>query len=212
MKKLILLFLLCYTISYSQIPNTDTIRFTKTCYWGIYSKSLHYPILISWWDTKLSVKCFNQLPRVNKFHNDLVIKEANNLKDYKNSKFDKGHNKPTQDSECEGTQAETDCFSMVNMTMQYHKYNAGSWYHLEEMTRNIAGVVDSVHVWCGSLGVMKVIGNTSIPLRQWKVIYIVRQKTYRAFLFNNTINDSTNGKNGTEVPVSKVIKLTGFKF
>lgn len=212
MKTLILLFLLYHTISYSQIPKTDTIRFTKIHYQGIYSKSLHYPILISWWDTKASIKCANRLPRVNDFHNDPIIKEANNLKDYIDSGFSRGHNKPAQDSECEDINAEVECFSMVNMTMEYQAMNEGSWYHLEEITRNIAGVVDSVHIWCGSLGVLKKIGNTSAPLRQWKVLYIVAQKTYRAFLFNNTIDDSTNEKNGTEVPVHTIEILTGFKF
>ena len=213
MKKLLLILVLFCSIGYGQNwPKTDTIRFHKLYYWGIYNKVLHYPVLISWWDTKASIKCADRLPRKDQFHNDSIVKEANNLRDYLNSGFSKGHNKSAQDSECEGKDGERECFSMVNMAMQYQAMNEGSYYHLEQITRNIAGVVDSVHVWSGSLGVLKIIGNTAAPLRQWKVLYIVAQKTYRGFIFNNTIDDSTNGKNGTEVPVKTIEVLTGFTF
>src|ERR1035437_1484836 len=130
MKKLLLILILFCSVGYGQIPASDTVRIVKHGYIAIFSKSLRYPIWVHWIDTKNSVKCAGQLPRVNNFHAD-QLQESNNLHDYLNSGFDKGHNKPAQDSECDGVQAETDCFSMINMTPEYHALNGGSWYHLE---------------------------------------------------------------------------------
>jgi endonuclease G len=166
-----------------------------------------------WWDTKAKVKCMQPLKRNNTFAPDPLLPDETNLaKDYLKSGFDKGHNDPCDDNLCQTDQVQRECFYFSNMAAQYHAFNAGSWENLEKITRNIASTVDSVYVRCGSIGELKMIGRVYVPTQMWKVLYIKAQHTYRAFLFNNTIDDSGNGKNGNEVPVATIIKLTGFKF
>ena len=99
------------------------------------------------------------------------------------------------------------------MTAQYHSLNAGDWKSVEVLERDLAKANDSVHVWCGSVGVAKTIGanKVAVPTQCWKVIYIVKTKEYLAYIFNNT-TDKPTGVNSHKVLVSDVEKLSGFKF
>jgi endonuclease G len=97
------------------------------------------------------------------------------------------------------------------MTPQYHSLNAGDWKSLETLERQIASEQDSVHVWCGSVGVAKKIGQVSVPTQCWKVIYIVKTKEYQAYIFNNTDNKQL-GLSSHLVKLSIVESLSGFKF
>jgi hypothetical protein len=99
------------------------------------------------------------------------------------------------------------------MTAQYHSLNAGDWKSVEVLERDLAKTNDSVHVWCGSVGVAKTIGadKVAVPTQCWKVIYVKKSKEYLAFIFNNT-TDKPTGVNSHKVLVTDVEKLTGFKF
>ena len=99
------------------------------------------------------------------------------------------------------------------MTAQYHSLNAGDWKSVEVLERQIALQNDSVHVWCGSVGVAKTIGanKVAVPTQCWKVFYVVKQKQYYAFLFDNNTNKPT-GVESHKVTVDIITKLTGFKF
>jgi len=200
----------------------DTIRLKHENYTAVYSKSLHYPVLVEWWETTAKDQCANQLPRKDQFAPDpLLLNETKLQADYdlanKTHKaaglkgFDRGHMCPAASNECSGEKVLTECFYFSNMAPQYHSLNAGDWKSLETLTRTIAIQNDSVHVWAGSLGSSEKFGTTVIPTTCWKVIYIVKKKEYQAYIFANTA-DKPSGLPSHKVTLDAVTKLTGFKF
>jgi len=205
---LVILTTLVSFVSYSQ----DTVRIKHTNYTTVYSKSLKYPVLVEWFVTKAKVGCPTPLARKDNFKPDpQLVAETNIAADYIGSGTDRGHNMPAAENLCQGAAVQDECFYYSNMTPQYHSLNAGDWKSLETLERQIAADKDSVHVWCGSLGVAKKVGTISVPKQCWKVIYIVKAKEYQAYLFNNT-TDKPSGLHSHQVTVEDITKLTGFKF
>jgi len=212
MKKLLLLttLLFAFVVTFSQ----DLITIKHTNYTTTFSKSKKYPVLVEWYVTKAKVSCTNPLPRVDAFRPDpQVMVETSVKEDYVGSGTDRGHNMPAAENQCQGMDVLLECFYMSNMTPQYHSLNAGDWKSVEVLERDLAKTNDSVHVWCGSVGVAKTIGThkVAVPTQCWKVIYIVKTKEYLAYIFNNT-TDKPTGVNSHKVLVADVEKLTGFKF
>jgi len=194
--------------TYSQ----DTVRIKHINYTTVYSKSLKYPVLVEWFVTKAKVGCPTPLARKDNFKPDpQLVVETSIAADYVGSGTDRGHNMPAAENLCQGAAIQDECFYYSNMTPQYHSLNAGDWKSLETLERQIAADKDSVHVWCGSIGVVKKVGTVSVPKQCWKVIYIVKAKEYQAYLFNNT-TDKPSGLHSHQVTVEDITKLTGFKF
>jgi len=223
MKKILLLIVvLVFSFGFATRINEEVIKLVHTNYTSFYSKELHYPLLVEWWETTAKDACPNQLPRKDQFGPDPYLKLETNLqKDYdlanKTHKekglkgFDRGHMSPAASNECSGNEVLSECFYFSNMAPQYHSLNAGDWKTLETLTRDIAVKQDSVEVWAGSIGVAEKFGSLSIPTKCWKVIYIVKTKEYQAYIFNNT-PDKPTGLESHKVKVEDVEKLTGFKF
>jgi len=210
MKNLLTLLSLFFliNISYSQ----DTVRLKHTNYISVYSKSYKYPVLVEWWLTKAKVECNNKLPRKDAFQPDpLLPKETDLANDYKNSGFDRGHMMPAAENQCQTPKVQEECFYFSNMAAQYHSLNAGDWKSVETLERELASTNDSLHIWCGNIGVLKKIGFTSAPLKCWKVIYIKKTGEWRAYLFENT-QSKPDGIQNNLVDVKEIEKLTGFKF
>ena len=208
-KYLILLSIMLIAVAtYSQ----DTVRIKHINYTTVYSKSLKYPVLVEWFVTKAKVGCPTPLARKDNFRPDpQLVAETSIAADYVGSGTDRGHNMPAAENLCQGAAVQDECFYYSNMTPQYHSLNAGDWKSLETLERQIAADKDSVHVWCGSIGVVKKVGTVSVPKQCWKVIYIVKAKEYQAYLFNNT-TDKPSGLHSHQVTVEDITKLTGFKF
>ena len=223
MKKILLLIVvLVFSFGFTTRMSENVVKLVHTNYTSIYSKELHYPLLVEWWETTAKDACHNQLPRKDQFGPDPSLKLETNLqKDYdlanKTHKekglkgFDRGHMSPAASNECSGNEVLTECFYFSNMAPQYHSLNAGDWKTLETLTRDIAVKQDSVEVWAGSIGVSEKFGSLSIPTKCWKVIYIVKTKEYQAYIFNNT-SDKPTGLESHKVKVADVEKLSGFKF
>lgn len=191
----------------------DTIRLKHTNYTSVYSKSLNYPVLVEWWETKAKDGCPVPLKRKDEFKADpLLPKETDLMKDYVGSGYDRGHMCPAASNLCSGDKVQSECFYFSNMTPQPHTLNAGSWKTLETQTRALAIEKDSVHVWCGSMGKLKTFGTHSvaIPLKCWKVIYIKKTKEFRAYIFPNTSEKIALEK--LLVRKEDIEKLTGYKF
>ena len=204
------LTLLTVTAMYAQ----DTVRVKHNNYTTVFSKSKRYPILVEWWATKAKVGCENPLPRVDAFRPDPQLMEESSIKeDYVGSGFDRGHMCPAADNQCQGIDIQVECFYMTNMSAQYHSLNAGDWKALETLTRSLAINKDSVHVWAGNIGTLKTFGphKVAAPKQCWKVIYVVKDKEYLAYLFDNTA-DKPQGLHTHEVTVADIEKLTGFRF
>ena len=200
----------------------DTVRLVHQNYTTVYSKSLHYPVLVEWWERKTTIECPNQLPRKDQFGPDsLLINDtkiqfeydlANKVHKAAGFKgFDRGHMSPAASNECSGVKALTECFYFSNMAPQYHSLNAGDWKTLESVTRNLAIKFDSVHIWAGSYGSEDRFIGLSIPTTCWKVVYIPSKREYQAYLFANTPNKPT-GLPSHKVTVQEITKLTGFTF
>ena len=140
------------------------------------------------WITKASLTCPVKVKRGDKFIPDPLLSSETNLQtDYTSAGFDRGHNMPAADASCDQV-ANEESFYFSNMTAQYPALNRGDWKTLEMLSRTLALESDSVKVWCGSIGVAKKIGTTSVPTQCWKVVYVKKTKEYMAFIFDNKAN------------------------
>ena len=167
--------------------------------------------MVEWWITKNTLTCPVKVKRGDKFIPDPLLPTETNLQsDYTGAGFDRGHNMPAADAVCDQV-ANEESFYFSNMTAQYPALNRGDWKSLEMLSRETALRDDSVKVWCGSIGVAKKIGTTSVPTHCWKVIYIVKTKEWMAFVFDNT-TDKADGINNNKVTVADIEKLTHLKF
>lgn len=206
-------FLLISIILFSIIVKSqDTIRIKHTNYTTVFSKSKHYPVLVEWWVTKSMVNCKTPLKRKDNFQPDPLLPNETNLKnDYVGSGTDRGHMMPAAENLCQTQSIQDECFYFSNMSAQYHSLNAGDWKSVETMEREYVKKQDSVHVWCGNIGVAKKIGKVSVPTQCWKVIYFTKSKEWMAFLFNNDTS-KPDGIHNNLVDKSDIEELTGFKF
>ena len=212
MKKILVLFPLLFIMVCAMAQDVVVIKHTN--YTTHFSKSKKYPLEVEWWITKAKVGCPTPLARKDNFKPDPQLMAETNLgADYVGSGTDRGHNMPAAENQCQTPAVQDECFYFSNMTAQYHSLNAGDWKSVEVLERQIAKDNDSVHVWCGSVGVAKTIGadKVAVPTECWKVIYVVKTKEYLAYIFKNT-TDKPTGVNSHKVLVSDVEKLTGFKF
>jgi endonuclease G len=207
MKYILSLLLLITVTSYSQ----DTVTLVHKAYKTTYSKSKKYPVKVEWWATRANLTCIVKAKRGDKFTPDPKLPAETNLQaDYVGQGFDRGHNFPAADAACDQV-ANDESFYFSNMTAQYPALNRGDWKALETLVRDYTIKEDSVHVWCGSVGVAKKIGTTSVPTQCWKVIYFKKSKEWMAFLFDNNTSKADGLKNN-EATVEDIEKLTGFKF
>jgi endonuclease G len=189
----------------------DTVTITHKAYKTTYSKLKHYPVKVEWWLTKAMLDCSTKIKRTDKFVADPKLPLDTDLQpDYNASGFDRGHNFNAADGACNQT-AMIESFYFSNMTAQYPALNRGDWKSLEMMTRELALREDSIHVWSGSIGVVKKIGTTSVPKQCWKVIYIKKTNKWEAYLFNNDLSKA-DGLENNKVELKVIEKLTGFKF
>lgn len=212
MKKLFTLitFSLLVTLSFGQ----DLVTIKHTNYITTFSKSKKYPVKVEWWVTRAKVGCPTPLSRKDNFKPDpQLVAETNIAADYVGSGTDRGHMMPAAENLCQTAAIQDECFYYSNMAAQYHSLNAGDWKSVETMEREWAKKDDSVHVWCGNLGIAKTIGvnKVAVPVQCWKVLYFVKTKEWMAFLFDNNTS-KPDGIHNNLVNVSDIEKLTGFKF
>ena len=209
MKKFLVVVGLLLTFT---IQAQDVVVLKHTNYTSHYSKSKKYPIMVEWWITKAKVGCPTPLARKDNFKPDPQLPtETDLIDDYKGSGTDRGHNMPAAENQCQTQAIQDECFYYSNMTPQYHSLNAGDWKSLETWERQTANELDSVHVWCGSVGVAKKVGTVSVPKTCWKVVYIKKTKEWMAYAFKNT-TEHPSGLESHKVNVSDITKLTGFTF
>lgn len=200
--------LFLFLVSFSQ----DTVRLKHTNYISVFSKSKKYPILVEWWVTKSMVTCSSPLKRKDNFKPDpLLPKETDIASDYVGSGTDRGHMMPAADNLCQTPQVQDECFYFSNMAAQYHSLNAGDWKSLETFVRSEASVKDSIKVWSGNVGEIKKIGSVSVPKYCWKVVYVKKENSWSAFLFENSTS-KPDGYENNRVSLEKITQLTGFKF
>jgi len=206
MKYILTLFMLI-NITFTQ----DTVTIIHKAYKTTYSKSKHYPVKVEWWATRANLTCAVKAKRGDRFIADPKLPQHTNLQaDYSASGYDRGHVFPAADGACDIIKI-TESFYFSNITPQTPALNRGDWKALEEMIRDEALKYDSIHVWAGSIGVIKKIGTTSVPKQCWKVMYNKKTKEWSAFLFENNTTKADGFKNN-KVEVKLIEQITGFKF
>jgi endonuclease G len=189
----------------------DTVTIIHKAYKTTYSKSKHYPVKVEWWATRANLTCAVKAKRGDRFIADPKLPQHTNLQaDYSASGYDRGHVFPAADGACDIIKI-TESFYFSNITPQTPALNRGDWKALEEMIRDEALKYDSIHVWAGSIGVIKKIGTTSVPKQCWKVMYNKKTKEWSAFLFENNTTKADGFKNN-KVEVKLIEQITGFKF
>ena len=207
-----ILILVSIVLMGMRVSAQDVVVLKHTNYTSHFSKSKHYPVMVEWWITKAKVNCDKPLARKDNFKPDPSLPVETDLaNDYKGSGTDRGHMMPAAQNLCQTPAVQDECFYFSNMAAQYHSLNAGDWKSVETIEREWAKKDDSVHVWCGNLGVAKKIGKVSVPKQCWKVLYFVKTKEWMAFLFDNNTS-KPDGINNNLVEKSEIEKLTGFKF
>ena len=212
MKKILVLLPLLFIMVSAMAQ--DVVILKHTNYTSHYSKLKKYPVMVEWWITKAKVGCESPMARKDNFKPDpLLPNETNIASSYVGSGTDRGHMMPAAENLCQTAEIQNECFYFSNMAAQYHSLNAGDWKSVETMEREWAKRDDSVHVWCGNVGVAKVIGEgkVAVPTQCWKVIYFVKTKEWMAFLFDNDTS-KPDGIHNNLVDVPTIEKLTGFKF
>ena len=212
MKKILVLLPLLFIMV--SVVAQDVVILKHTNYTSHYSKSKKYPVMVEWWITKAKVGCESPMARKDNFKPDPQLPNETNLgADYVGSGTDRGHMMPAAENLCQTAEIQNECFYFSNMAAQYHSLNAGDWKSVETMEREWAKKDDSVHVWCGNVGVAKTIGEgkVAVPKQCWKVIYFVKTKEWMAFLFDNDTS-KPDGIHNNLVDVPTIEKLTGFKF
>jgi endonuclease G, mitochondrial len=137
--------------------------------------------------------------RKNNFHADPQYKNSSVPNDYDNTGFDRGHQKPAEDSPTMEAMNET--FLMTNMAPQTKVLNEQSWKYLEEATRELVNATGgTATIVTGSLYVdqnmrplpadqMKWIGENgekrvAVPTHSFKTVILTRPDgTTQAYAF-----------------------------
>jgi endonuclease G len=210
-KSLLLVISILFTIV---LFGQDVVVLKHTNYTSHYSKSKKYPVMVEWWVTRAKVGCPTPMARKDNFKPDpLLPKETNLGADYVGSGTDRGHMMPAAENLCQTAEIQNESFYYSNMAAQYHSLNAGDWKSVETMEREWAKKDDSVHVWCGNIGVAKTIGvgKVAVPKQCWKVLYFVKTKEWLAFLFDNNTT-KPDGIHNNLVELADIEKLINFKF
>ena len=211
-KRILIPLFLGILVSLNTIKAQDVVVLKHTNYTSHFSKSKRYPVMVEWWITRAKVGCATPMARKDNFKPDpLLPVETDLAKDYVGSGTDRGHMMPAAENLCQTPAIQDECFYFSNMAAQYHSLNAGDWKSVETMEREWAKKDDSVHVWCGNIGVAKKIGKVSVPKQCWKVIYFVKTKEWMCFLFDNNTS-KPDGIHNNLIDKKEIEKLTGFKF
>jgi endonuclease G len=173
-------------ISQEKSQFSDTITIKHKYYTTTFSKSKHIPILVKYWLTKAMLSCQHRVKRTNKFKPDPLLPDYTNLdKDYRKSGYDRGHNMDAFDHGCDSA-GMIESFYYSNICPQTQSLNRGRWKSLEQYTRILAQMYDSVLVWCGAVTTSgKYIGEVAAPDYCWKIIYIKSSGAVEAYSFKN---------------------------
>ena len=120
---------------------------------------------------------------------------------------------PAADNLCQTPEVQDECFYFSNMIPQPHYSNVGPWKKIEVLSRELASKNDSIHIWAGAIGSVKLFGlhKVSVPSKTWKVIYIKKTNSFSAYLFPNTDEKITDIES-LKVKKEIIEQLTGLKF
>ena len=173
MKKLLLLVLMATPIL-AQLLEIDREEYDI-----VFSTELMYPLSVKWETNRDDVTCEDPLSRKDRFVPDPLHREETNLsKDYVGSGLDRGHISPAADNLCDGEDVMLESFYFTNMAPQYPGLNRGQWKSLEDHTRKLAGVWDTIRIEAGCVGEERKVNRLSVPTHCWKIIEIACDRAH----------------------------------
>lgn len=126
--------------------------------------------------TRAGVIAAKSVDRVDRFFADPALPESerSELDHYRGSGYDRGHMAPSADMPTQEAQSES--FSLANISPQYPDLNRRLWAHIEATARGIALAYGEAYVVTGVAfegGTLSRIGSrVLVPTAIWKAIYI----------------------------------------
>lgn len=232
MRKLVFVFLVLSSVSFSQTYSlnkvtttyTNEISFVKHTFYEIgFNTKYKLPAWTFYSQTKEHLALAN-LDRKGSFVKDPFLNspQAKN-KDYSSSGFDKGHLVPCEDMSFTET-AMHETFYYSNCAPQTTELNRGEWKMLEELSRNWGKEYGEVIVISGPVfeSNMKTMGEDPekngasripIPNLFYKIIIRHESQTYKAigFILPN-VTTPINGLQNYVCSVDSIEKITGLDF
>lgn len=138
-------------------------------------------------ETKGSVK------RTNRFREDSrIVTNSAEDDDYRNSGYDRGHLMPAADCSWD-LEVMNESFLFSNISPQEASFNRGIWKKLEERTRELACIYDSIYIITGPIfsNNMKRIGKNKVAVPEYffKAFLNYRSKEAVAFIIPNSKTD-----------------------
>lgn len=145
---------------------------------------------------------------------------------YRGSGYDRGHMCMKQIAWRLGPEADWNTHTMLNACPQLHRFNAGIWLDMEELTQKWADKFGKVWVICGPVFMKdrkrRYIGDEGemkIPVPDAFFKIVIRENKDRldvlAFLYTHREIEKVNGKyphSDYPVPVDTIERLTGLDF
>jgi endonuclease G len=198
------------------VPSNDSVLLCRKAYLVSHSSKYKEPIWVAYHLTREHVK--KTVQRSDKFRADpdLPKGEKAELKDYRNSGYDKGHMMPAADASWEkDTMQET--FLLSNIAPQVGLgFNRGIWKELEQKIREWAKERGELYIYVGPIfgfKNIKTIGtdHVAVPSHFFKIIFDPQKVEAIAFVLPNV-----RLKNGTIqyyiVSINYIEQKTGFNF
>ncbi len=138
-------------------------------------------------ETKGSVK------RTNRFREDSrIVTNSAEDDDYRNSGYDRGHLMPAADCSWD-LEVMNESFLFSNISPQEASFNRGIWKKLEDRTRELACIYDSIYIITGPIFTnnMKRIGKNKVAVPEYffKAFLNYRSKEAVAFIIPNSKTD-----------------------
>ncbi len=133
-----------------------------------------------------------QIAREDSFHAEKSLPETDRaeLADYTNSGYDRGHLAPAADMP--SARAQSDSFSLANMTPQNPNNNRGIWSDLESSTRGLVTKRGELYIVSGPMFIgtkLKRLKNrVLVPSHYYKAIYDPKAQEAGAYVVENISN------------------------
>lgn len=158
-------------------PPVSATELCQSAFADLYDPARRSPIYAAETLTSVSVQAAGKIARGHDFRPDERLKPAERavLRDYRASRFDRGHLAPAADQP--SVPAESESFRLSNMVPQDKANNRGAWAGIEESVRTLAVPRFSgtaVHVVSGPIfdGPARLLkGRIPIPTRLFKAIF-----------------------------------------
>lgn len=137
--------------------------------------------------TKDDIKNARQLDRKDSFRPEprLPKRHQTQLKDYKNSGFDRGHLVPNGDMP--NRQKQYDSYSLANIIPQNSEQNRGVWQQIESHTRTLTANYGESYIVTGTVfaGRPQKLADMTIPSHTYKAVYVPSQNIAAAYYSPN---------------------------